>query len=162
MIGPAADFAARGNRMNSLTRMALAMLVFVPLAAPAQAAATCPGLPDGTDLKWEQLAGPDFVFCRALRGDGSEAFAVTLSAESPFEPNRRNRAEHANVGGQSGYWYRSEIASDPDAIARETLVELGAGQMAHVSLRAASEEQKAQVMRQVESLRFADARLSSN
>lgn len=147
--------------MNKLICAAIAALALVPLAAAAQSG-TCPGLPDGAGLTWEQLAGPDFVFCRALRADGSEAFAVTLSNNSPFEPIRRNRAEQASISGQGAYWYRSELAGAPDAIARETLVELGAGQVAHVSLRATSEEQKAQAMQQVERLRFADARLSSN
>ncbi|HEX2083231.1 MAG TPA: hypothetical protein VHF86_07090, partial [Xanthomonadaceae bacterium] len=148
--------------MNNLIRVALATLVLMPVAAPAQSAASCPGLPVDAGLKWEQLAGPGFVFCRALRSDGSEAFAVTLSADSPFEPSRVDRAEEANIGGQEVHWYRSEIAGDPDAIARETLVEFGAGEKAHISLRAASDEQKAQAMREVEALRFADARLSSN
>lgn len=147
--------------MNSLIRVALAALVLMPMAAPAQSAAACPGLPSDSGLRWEQLAGPGFVFCRALRADGSEAFAVTLSSDSPFEPNRRNRAEEGSIGGQGAHWYRSEIASDPDAIAREALVELGPGQVAHVSLRADSEAQKAEAMRQVGALRFDDARLSS-
>ncbi len=147
--------------MNSLIRVALATLALVPMTALAQSAG-CPELPPASGLKWEQMAGPDFVFCRAVRGDGSEAFAVTISGDSPFEPSRRNRAEEGSVAGQGIYWYRSEIASDPDAIARETLVELDADQVAHISLRAASEEQKAEVMRQIGALRFGDARLSSN
>ncbi len=162
MIGLRPSYAAGGKAMNSLIRVVLATLALMPMAAPAQSAATCPGLPAGSDLSWEQLAGPDFVFCRAMRADGSEAFAVTLSSDNPFEPSRRNRAEEGSIAGQGIYWYRSEIAGDPDAIARETLVELGDGQVAHVSLRATSEEQKAQAMRQIGALRFADARLSSN
>lgn len=147
--------------MDSLIRVALAALVLMPMAAPAQSAATCPSLPSDAGLRWEQLAGPGFVFCRALRADGSEAFAVTLSSDSPFEPSRRNRAEEGSIGGEGVYWYRSEIAGDPDAIARETLVELGPDRVAHISLRADSETQKAEAMRQVGALRFDDARLSS-
>jgi hypothetical protein len=147
--------------MSNLYRVALAILVLAPGAAFAQSLAGCPTLPADTGLKWEQLDGPGFVFCRALRGDGSEAFAVTLSDNSPFEPNRRNRAEPASIAGHQGHWYRSEIAGQ-DVIARETLVEVDGGGVAHISLRAADKAQKAQAMQQVQALRFEDARLSSN
>lgn len=155
--------------MNSLLRVALATFALVsalsPVPAPAEGAGdACPALPPGAGLRWEPLSGPSFVFCRALREDGSEAFAVTISGRSPFEPNRTRRTGPANVGGHGGYWYRSEIAGDPDAIARETLVELDDGKVAHVSLRAESETQLGEAMRQIGDLRFTggDARLSSN
>ena len=147
--------------MSNLYRAVLAVLVLAPGVAFAQSLASCPSLPADTGLRWEQLDGPGFVFCRALRGDGSEAFAVTISDDSPFEPSRRNRAEPASIAGQQGHWYRSEIAGQ-DVIARETLVEVNGGSVAHISLRAADEAQKTQVMQQVQALRFEDARLSSN
>lgn len=149
--------------MKHTSRMALAILALVPMGAFAQSATACPSLPAGEDLRWERLDGPGFVFCKALRNsDGSEAFAVTVSADSPFEPRRRNRAEQASIDGRDGYWYRSEIAAAPDSIARETLVEIDAQHVAHISLRATSEEQKAEAMRQAQGLRFQDALLSSN
>jgi hypothetical protein len=147
--------------MSNLYRVALAILMLAPGAAFAQSPASCPSLPADTGLTWEQLDGPGFVFCRALRGDGSEAFAVTISDSSPFEPNRRNRAEPTSIAGHQGHWYRSEIAGQ-SVIARETLVEVDGGGVAHISLRAADEAQKAQAMQQVQALRFEDARLSSN
>jgi len=147
--------------MKNLYRVAVAILVLAPGAAFAQSPASCPSLPADTGLTWEQLDGPGFVFCRALRGDGSEAFAVTISDSSPFEPNRRNRAEPTSIAGHQGHWYRSEIAGQ-DVIARETLVEMDGGRVAHISLRAADETQKAQAMQQAQALRFEDARLSSN
>lgn len=146
---------------NSLLRTALAVLVLTPLAASAQSVATCPNLAGNSELRWERLDGPGFMFCRALRGDGSEAFAVTISASSPFKPNRRQRAEPASIAGQESHWYRSEIAGQ-DVIARETLVDVDGDTVAHISLRAADEAQKAQAMQQVQALRFQDARLSSN
>lgn len=149
--------------MHICLRAALAALALVPASlAMAQSAANCPALPANTGLTWEQMAGPGFVFCRALRSDGSEAFAVTISGHSPFEPTRRNRAEAARIDGREAHWYRSQIATDPNAIARETLLEINGGNVAHISMRAADEEQKAQVMEQVQLLQFRDARLSSN
>ena len=149
--------------MKRTSRVAIAILALLPVGAFAQSMTACPNLPAGDGLRWERLDGPGFVFCKAIRNsDGSEAFAVTVAADSPFQPNRRNRAEQASIDGRSGYWYRSEIAADPDAIARETLVEIDARHVAHISLRATSEEQKAEAMRLAQGLRFQDALLSSN
>lgn len=151
--------------MNSLLRVALATLVLSPLCAFAQSGeAQCPTLPAEAGLKWELLQGPDFRFCRALRNDdGSEVFAVTISGDNPFRPERGDRAEQGSIAGQQGYWYRSQLAGDPNLIVRETLVELDSGQVAHFSLRAQSEEQKAEAMRLVGEMRFAaDQRLTSN
>lgn len=149
--------------MNKFTLAACAALAAcVPLCAGAQTASTCPDLPPAAELHWERLNSSGLLFCRALREDGSEAFAVTLSYSSPFDPRRAKRAEQATIAGQQVHWYRSEIAGQQDAIARETLIEIDADSVAHVSLRASSEEQKLEIMRQVERLNFADARLSSN
>lgn len=152
--------------MKRLIRMGSAVLALACGAAFAQSAhtaSTCPSLPQGSGLKWSLLEGPGFLFCKALRDtDGGEAFAVTLSRSSPFKPRRRDRAERADIAGGDGWWYRSEIAGNDGAIARETLVEVDAQRVAHISLRAASEDAKAQAMRQVQALRFEDARLSSN
>ena len=149
--------------MKHTSRVALAILALLPMGAFAQSMTACPNLPAGDGLRWERLDGPGFVFCKAIRdSDGSEAFAVTVSANSPFEPNRRNRAEQASIDGRNGYWYRSEIAAQPNEIARETLVEIDAQHVAHISLRATSEQQKAEAMRQAQGLRFQGALLSSN
>lgn len=149
--------------MNKFVRATcVAFVALVPLCAVAQTTSSCPDLPPAADLRWERMDASGLLFCRALRADGSEAFAVTISYSSPFDPRRAKRAEEATIAGQKVHWYRSEIAGQQDAIARETLVEIDADSVAHVSLRASSEEQKQEVMRQVERVTFADARLSSN
>jgi hypothetical protein len=150
--------------MNSLLRVALATLVLSPLCAFAQSTeAQCPTLPAEAGLKWELLQGPDFRFCRALRGDDSEVFAVTISGDNPFRPDRGDRAEQGSIAGHQGYWYRSQLAGDPNLIVRETLVELDSGQVAHFSVRAQDEQQKEEAMRLIGEMRFtADQRLTSN
>lgn len=150
--------------MNSLLRVALATLALAPLCAFAQSGeAQCPVLPAEAGLKWDLMQGPGFRFCRALRADDSEMFAVTISDDNPFRPDRGNRAEQGRIAGHDGYWYRSELAGDPNAIVREALVELDSGEVAHVSLRARDEQQKAEAMRLVGEMRFgADQRLTSN
>lgn len=149
--------------MKTLAKLVAAnLLAFAPFAASAQAASICPALPSDAGLHWEQLDGPGFLFCRALAEDGSEAFAVTISHKSPFKPSRSHRAETGSVAGQSVHWYRSEIAGTGTEIARETLVELGDDDVAHISLRAANDGAKDRAMQQVQALQFDDVRLSSN
>jgi hypothetical protein len=105
--------------------------------------ADCPVFPAeiGESLRWESLRAPGMLFCRALRADdGTESFALTFSRESPFKPRRGNRAETGNLGGYEVQWYRSEIASDPNALIRETLIRFGEDRVMHVSLRASNQE----------------------
>lgn len=124
-------------------------------AAHAQALPDCPALPADGGLEWDRLDGPGFTFCKAIRTtDGSQAFAVMLGSESPFKPVRSKRAEEGVIDGRAVRWYSGEIAANPGAIVRETLVELDRNQVAHVTLRASSEEQKDAALRQVQALRF--------
>lgn len=132
-------------------------------AAQAQSAGDCPMLPSDSGLTWRKLDGPDFTFCKAIRAsDDAEQFAVTLSSQSPFDPKRSDREEQAVIDGHSVYWYRSEIAAAPDMQVRETLVDLGDGRVAHISLRAANPTELGDVLREAESIRFHGPQLSSN
>ncbi len=146
--------------MNLLRILPLACLLAAG-AAQAQSA-ECPLLPSDGGLSWKAMAGDDFVFCKALREDGAEVFAVTISKDSPFEPRRANRAEEAMIDGHETRWYRGEIASSPDTQVRETLIELDGGRVAHISLRANSEAELANALLEAQSLRFRGPQLSSN
>lgn len=129
----------------------------------AQATGDCPAMAADSGMAWEKLDGPGFTFCKAIRSaDGSQAFAVMIGRDSPFKPRRSDRAEPALIDGHRLFWYRGELAADPDAIVRETLVELDRNHVAHITLRADSEDQKTATMRQVEALRFQGALLSRN
>lgn len=150
---------------SSMTRvLACVLACLLPAAwASAQSAGHCPTLPADSGLHWDQLDGPDFTFCKAIRtADGTQAFAVMLGKDSPFKPSRADRAEESVIDGHAQRWYRSEVASNPDAIIRETLVELGRDRVAHITLHASSQAQKDEAMRQVEALRFQPALLTSN
>lgn len=158
--------------MTSIRKASIGTLSFRlwPLAclllaggAWAQATGDCPDMAADSGMAWERLDGPGFTFCKAIRStDGSQAFAVMIGRDSPFRPRRSDRAEPALIDGQKLHWYRAELAADPDAIVRETLIELGRNHVAHITLRADSAEQKAATMRQVEALRFQGALLSRN
>lgn len=135
-------------------------LPFLLLAAGAahsqdvQGQGACPRLPADAGLSWEHLSTGDADICRALREDGSEAFGLYIAADSPFQPNRRNREEEGSVAGQDVLWYRAELANNPDIEARETLIELDDGRVAHVWLQAQSGDQLQQVFGITRDLRF--------
>lgn len=131
-------------------------------AAQAQSAGECPLLPGDADLSWTATTGDDFIFCKAVRDNGDEVFAVMISGDSPFDPRRADRAEKAVIDGHEVRWYRGEIASAPNAQVRETLIELDGDRVAHISLRANSEAELADALGQAESLRFRGPQLSSN
>lgn len=130
------------------------LLSGVAAQAQAQDAGACPQLPAEAELTWEHRGSGDSDFCRALRSDGSEAFGLYISPESPFEPKRSNREEEGSVDGRAIQWYRAEIATQPEIEARETLVELHDGRTAHIWLQAMSGEQLDRAFKMAEGLRF--------
>lgn len=158
---------AMGSVMNMifarLTRLLPLLCVLAAGAAQAQSVGECPMLPGDSGLRWQKLDGPDFTFCKAIRtSDDAEVFAVMLSGQSSFDARRSNRAEEATIDGHPVRWYRSEIASSPSTQVRETLVELGDGRIAHISLRADSEADLAEALQDAGSIRFQGQQLSSN
>lgn len=147
------------------TAFSLSLLLALAGGAQAQtqpdASAACPQLPADSSLAWQHQATADTDFCRALRNDGSEAFGLYIASESAFEPSRRNREEQATIDGREIHWYRSEIASKPDIEARETLLPLADGRVAHIWIQV-SPQQLGEAMQQAQSMRFQpNARLST-
>ena len=151
--------------MKTLQTLAVASLLSLGAwsTADAQATSQCPVLPAGSGLSWERLEGADFTFCKAMRdADGTQAFAVTISPESPFKPRRGDRDAETVIDGRSSHWYRSELAGAEDVAVRETLLEIDRSHVAHISLRARSDEELAASIEAIEALRFEGTRLSSN
>lgn len=144
-----------------IRRLLLCMAALLPLPALAELPATCPALPASTGLTWETIAGSDFLFCRAMREDGFQAFSVMLRAESPFRERMALRAEAGVIDGHKVRWYRGQLPNE-EAIVRETLIELEKDLTAHIMLRVEDEVQLADSLRLAEQLRFHDDRLGSN
>ncbi|HIY70038.1 MAG TPA: hypothetical protein H9827_01065 [Candidatus Luteimonas excrementigallinarum] len=137
-------------------------LVFAAATASAQSALSCPQLPVSSNLNWEQRGNDEFLICSAVATDGSEVFGVSLSAKPAFQPKRSNREEKGVIADQNIRWYRAEVATQPDILVRETLVELGQDRFAHIWMRTPSEEALLERMLLVERLDFDDMRVSSN
>jgi hypothetical protein len=111
-------------------------------------------LPEAADLIWEHNHTNGTDFCRALRVDGTEAFGVYIAGESPFKPKRGNREEEGTVDGREVQWYRAELVTKPDIEARETLLELNDGRVAHIWLQARSGDQLRKALNLTGQLRF--------
>lgn len=142
--------------------LSLPLLLALSASAYAQDAnGICPQLPADSGLAWQHKGTASSDFCRALRADGSEAFGLYIANETPFKPSRGNRAEHASIDGQEVYWYRSELAAQPDTLARETLVTLPDGRVAHMWIQTKSQSQLDEALGQTSGLRFRSAQLSS-
>lgn len=108
-------------------------------SAPAASFEDCPPFPSqfADIVHWEHRQIPGMLFCRALLADGTEAFALTVSAESPFKPRRGLREETSTLGnGHELIWYRAEIIGQTSMLGREALVQLAPDRVAHLSMRA--------------------------
>ncbi|MGY0635114.1 hypothetical protein [Luteimonas sp. A478] len=144
-----------------LPLVACALALGTATGAHAQTG-TCPQLPADSGLSWEQRGNDAFLICSAVGTDGTEAFGLSLSADSPFQPRRAYREERGVVAGQDIRWYRAEVGTQPDILVRETRVELSRNRVAHIWTRTSSEEALRANMRMVERLDFGDSRMSSN
>lgn len=156
MVEAVTDFHSAtygGLLMNRIT-FGLAFLLLASPAVHAQEAQGCPQLPADSNLAWQhqQINGADF--CRALDADGSEALGMYISAEPTFEPDGDNSEEQGVVGGYEVQWYRAELATKPGFEARETLIKLDNGRVAHVWLQAPSGDQLQQALELAGGLRF--------
>jgi hypothetical protein len=117
----------------------------------------CPAFPaDAAEsMRWEVLRVPNTLLCRALLTEGgAEAFALTVSPESPFKPRRGDRAEIGTLNGRELQWYRGEVPNDKAGMIRETLIRVGEEQVVHVFMRATDPETRARRQQMVLSLPF--------
>lgn len=151
--------------MNRITLL-LPWLLLAAGGAQAQATtaataiAPCPHLAASSGLAWEHRAGPDYDFCRALDGNGTQVLGVYLGADSPFEPYEDLAAESGTIDGREVTWYSSELAGDPDAQVRETLLVLPDGREAHIWLRAENRNELAGKLELAQGLSFEPVLLS--
>jgi hypothetical protein len=125
--------------------------------AQTDAATPCPA--GSADFQWTDIQAGDMLFCRAMNAQGEELFALTMSPESPFRPQRSDRAETGVLGGVELQWYRTEVPM-PDVIVREALIAIGRERKMHIFVRAPDAETMARRQRMVETLELQDAGLA--
>lgn len=117
-----------------------ALILALPGIASAQSAGSkCPNLPASSGLAWQEIQNDALLFCRAVRADGSDAFALTFARKPTFEPSRRNTADVSTFAGQPLQWYRSTLAGNPGLQVREALVRLNDGSSLQMVVRSSDE-----------------------
>ncbi len=117
----------------------------------------CPPFPSAFArvLRWEALRVPNMLLCRALLTDsGVEAFAITISPESPFKPRRSDRAESARLNGRELFWYRVKLPDQPNVEVREALIPIAENLVVHVYMRANDAQTLSRYQKYVLSLPF--------
>ncbi len=104
----------------------LATLLTFSAAAPAvaQAADGCPNLPVDAGLTWKQNNGPDFVVCRAMRGD-VQVFGMYFGNNPSYRHPEQDKAETSTVLGREVTWYNVSPDEKHGAYARDALIRLG-------------------------------------
>ena len=130
--------------MNKFHLLGLLAIAWATPQASAQDA-TCPVLPAGSNLHWQQQAGNGFTVCRALDGE-RQVIGVMLTSSPTVNLQRRNREEEGSIGAYEVHWYQPEIAVSTGERKRVTIVELGDDRYAQVWVDAANDAELRQLL----------------
>ena len=130
--------------MNKFHLLGLLAIAWATPQASAQDA-TCPALPAGSNLHWQQQAGNGFTVCRALDGE-RQVIGVMLTSSPTVTLQRRNREEEGSIGAYEVHWYQPEIAVSTGERKRVTIVELGDDRYAQVWVDAANDAELRQLL----------------
>lgn len=122
--------------MRAVLPSALILLLAWSGTVSAQSVSKCPTLPVNSGLSWQEIQNDSLLFCRAVRDDGSDAFALTFTRKPTFSPDRRKSANTSNFGGVALQWYRSSLAGNPSLQVREALLPLENGNNVQFVVRA--------------------------
>ena len=136
--------------MNKFHLLGLLAIAWATPQASAQDA-TCPALPAGSNLHWQQQAGNGFTVCRALDGE-RQVIGVMLTSSPTVNLQRRNREEEGSIGAYEVPWYQPEIAVSTGERKRVTIVELGDDRYAQVWVDAANDAELRQLLSRAEGI----------
>ena len=121
--------------MKSATCLFGLFLLSFTGAALAQQQPTCPTLPPTAGLEWKQLAGGDYLSCKATTSDGREVMGIMLTTRSPvLSLPRDNREEKGQIEDEDFYWYRPDLGGREVANRRIAVVPLGKKRYAQISI----------------------------
>jgi len=150
--------------MTSAIRLFGLSLLLLGGHAAAQQQPTCPTLPPAAGLQWNQLAGADYLSCKAVTADGRQVLGIMLSTRSPgLSLPRERREEKGAVEGEDIYWYRPDLGGRelPSlATRRIAVVELGKKRYAQVWIDATSKQELSAMQNMVQSLSLQNASLA--
>lgn len=121
--------------MNSATCLFGLFLLSFGGAAMAQQQPTCPTLPPTAGLEWKQLAGADYLSCKATTADGREVLGLMLTTRDPgLSLPRDHREEKGRIEEEEFYWYRPDLGGRELANRRVAVVDLGKKRYAQISI----------------------------
>jgi hypothetical protein len=128
------------NVKTASVLMTLAV-AFTSTTAIAQNTTSCPMLPSGSQLQWEQQVQSDFIVCKAQDANGRDVLNLMLMQRDPdLLLSRSLRAEKGVLGGASFHWYKMDTGGQNlpgQDLRRISVVKLDKNRYAQVWINAA-------------------------
>ncbi|MCC5068566.1 hypothetical protein SIL81_16375 [Xanthomonas campestris pv. incanae] len=150
--------------MKSASCLVGLSLLLAAMTAHAQSAPVCPPLPPASGLQWTQLAGADYLVCKATTADGRQVVGVMLTTRDPAMALARDRrAEKGQIQEEEFYWYKLDLGGRevPGMESRRvTVVELGKKRYAQLWIDGASTEELASMQSLVQNMDLQPASLA--
>ncbi|QHG87618.1 hypothetical protein ACCQ13_12730 [Xanthomonas sp. NCPPB 1638] len=139
-------------------------LLLAAATVHAQTAPVCPPLPPASGLQWTQLAGADYLVCKAVNAEGRQVVGVMLTTRDPSMALARDRrAEKGQIQQEAFYWYKLDLGGRevPGMESRRvTVVELGKKRYAQLWIDGASSEELTSMQALVQAMDLQPASLA--
>lgn len=128
--------------MKSVTCLFGLILLSIGGTAMAQQSPSCPTLPPAAGLEWKQLAGADYLSCKAITSEGREVLGVMLTARDPgLSLPRDRREEKGQLADEDFYWYRPDLGGRELVNRRVAVISLGKKRYAQVWIDAGDNQE---------------------
>lgn len=146
------------NPLQSILFAACTLLLSSAALAQPAPRSSCPDLPGGSNLHWEQQQRDGYLLCRALDDNQQTAFNLMLTEHEPsIRLARSLRAEQARFADQSIHWYQMDLANDSDELApyrRISISKLGKQRYAQLWFSASNQAEVDTRIEQIGNLRL--------
>ncbi|MCC4599486.1 hypothetical protein [Xanthomonas melonis] len=139
-------------------------LLLAAATANAQTSPVCPPLPPASGLQWNELAGADYLVCKAVNAEGRQLVGIMLTTRDPAMALARDRrAEKGQIQQEDFYWYKLDLGGRevPGMESRRvTVVELGKRRYAQLWIDGANNDELASMQSLVQAMDLQPASLA--
>ena len=139
-------------------------LLLAAATANAQTSPVCPPLPPTSGLQWNELAGADYLVCKAVNAEGRQLVGIMLTTRDPAMALARDRrAEKGQIQQEDFYWYKLDLGGRevPGMESRRvTVVELGKRRYAQLWIDGANNDELASMQSLVQAMDLQPASLA--
>ncbi|MCD0247444.1 hypothetical protein JWH11_11900 [Xanthomonas melonis] len=139
-------------------------LLLAAATANAQTSPVCPPLPPASGLQWNELAGADYLVCKAVNAEGRQLVGIMLTTRDPAMALARDRrAEKGQIQQEDFYWYKLDLGGRevPGMESRRvTVVELGKKRYAQLWIDGANNDELASMQSLVQAMDLQPASLA--